>query len=165
MKINMSEIKLPDGISLAEATNIANKAGDDLIDCVIEAIASSNIGSSGSLSDKGNFSYSISSSDESRESNMKIKYIFHIPIEISDTHRDSLYEKKYPEGVDNIYALLNNGYDEISHDVWGTWHGVRVFGRKQRDATHFMKQGVEDFVSKFNGEYDIIDVSISGEYQ
>lgn len=54
-----------------------------------------------------------------------------------DKSRPSLYPVKYG-GVDNIVALMNNGYS-TSHDVWGEWHGNFIYGRRSRPALGFMQ--------------------------
>lgn len=50
-----------------------------------------------------------------------------------DLHRDSLAPKDY-SGIDNVVALINNGYGEHPSmaKVWGEWHGARIHGLTQR---------------------------------
>lgn len=78
------------------------------------------------------------------------------------TSRPSLYPVKYG-GVDNIVALMNNGYS-TSHDVWGEWHGNFIYGRRSRPALGFMQQAVAAFNAQYGSKYNVT-ATLSGEYQ
>lgn len=71
-------------------------------------------------------------------------------------HRDSLQPNKYG-GVDNIIAVLNNGYGkhESMAKVWGVWHDVRVHALTERTGLHFIQQAVSDFNGNYGYEYNV----------
>lgn len=50
------------------------------------------------------------------------------------------------EGVDNIVALLNNGYHAKCY-VYGYWEskGIYTYSKKDRESLHFMKNAINDF--------------------
>lgn len=100
-----------------------------------------------------------------------------------DLGRRSLYESKYPEGVDNIIALYNNGYDASAH-VYGWWDGhdvsptagpdvtyrsagvdgsVWVPSRKSLVGGKFIQDAVMQFMAKYGAQYGCI-LEISPEY-
>ena len=78
-------------------------------------------------------------------------------------HRDSLYPDKY-EGVDNIVAVFNNGYDAGNH-VWGIWvpapedsagwghDAIYAASKTHRDGLHFIQQAIDDFNGNFGYYY------------
>lgn len=87
-----------------------------------------------------------------------------------DLHRKSLYEDEY-DGVDNIVALLNNGYHANNY-VYGSWDGhspkgesvadVRttegsayIRSRKNREGLGFIQRAVQDFNSIYGSEYNV----------
>ncbi len=77
-------------------------------------------------------------------------------------HRDSLQPEKYG-GVDNIVALINNGYghhDSIEH-VWGEWRGNWIHGLSERQGLHFIQQAVDDFNGNYGSGYRA--TAIAGE--
>lgn len=75
---------------------------------------------------------------------------------MDDLHRDSLAPKDY-SGIDNIVALINNGYGEHPNmaKVWGEWHGVRIHGLTQRTGLHFIQQAVQDFNANYGSDYNV----------
>lgn len=77
-------------------------------------------------------------------------------------HRDSLCPAKY-NGVDNIVALLNNGYS-AGATVYGSWHGQDIYSLKQRSGTRFIQTAVRQFWDRYASEYNIINIEISDEY-
>ena len=78
-------------------------------------------------------------------------------------HRDSLQPDKYG-GIDNIVALLNNGYT-AGGTVFGKWHGVDIYSLRQRSGSGFIQNAVRQFMDRYASEYNIIDIEISGEYE
>lgn len=87
-----------------------------------------------------------------------------------DLHRDSLYADGY-DGVDNIVAVLNNGYHARDY-VYGDWDthsptGESVFdgrsidssayirSRKDREGLHFIQQAVADFNGNYGADYNV----------
>lgn len=72
-----------------------------------------------------------------------------------DKHRESLYPKGYPEGVDNIIALLNNGF-RIGADkkqAFGMWHGQMTRGLRTREGLHFIQEAVFEFNNTYGDAY------------
>lgn len=77
-------------------------------------------------------------------------------------HRDSLQPQNY-SGIDNIIALMNNGYDAPNAKyVQGYWHGVYTHGLPHREGLGFMQAAVNDF----NNTYGHLGVhaELSSEY-
>ncbi len=74
-----------------------------------------------------------------------------------DLHRDSLQPDRYG-GVDNIIAVLNNGYDEHENmaKVWGVWHGMRIHALTERTGLHFIQRAVDDFNGNYGSEYRVV---------
>lgn len=74
--------------------------------------------------------------------------------------RESVYPEGYPNGVDNIIVLLNNGY-EASNQAFGTWHSRSsgedkfIYTRKSRPGLYFVQQAVRDFNGNYGSEYDV----------
>lgn len=79
-----------------------------------------------------------------------------------DLHRDSLAPETYG-GVDNIVALLNNGYT-AGGTVYGQWHGKQIHSLRKRTGTHFIQSAVRQFWDKYAGVYNILNIEVSGEY-
>ena len=73
-----------------------------------------------------------------------------------DTHRDSLMPERYG-GVDNIIALINNGYSENENigKVSGTWHSIRIHGLTERTGLHFMQEAVDTFNARYQDKYNV----------
>lgn len=87
-----------------------------------------------------------------------------------DLHRESLYPKGY-DGVDNIIAVLNNGYHAKDY-VYGWWdnHAATaensyrsgplssdawIRSKKDRDGLHFIEQAVQDFNGNYGSDYNV----------
>lgn len=81
-------------------------------------------------------------------------------------HRESLYYDEY-DGIDNIVALLNNGYHARNH-VYGWWDGHKdtprnpyvdtdswIRSKKDREALNFMQAAVAEFNSSYGEKYDV----------
>lgn len=75
-------------------------------------------------------------------------------------HRDSLRPDKY-SGVDNIIAVLNNGYDKHENmaKVWGIWHDVRVHALTERTGLRFIQQAVNTFNDEYGAYYGVTAIS------
>ena len=73
-----------------------------------------------------------------------------------DLHRDSLQPDKW-DGVENIIAVLNNGYDKHENmgKVWGVWHGARVHALTERTGLRFIQQAIMDFNGNYGSEYNV----------
>ena len=96
-----------------------------------------------------------------------------------DLHRNSLYPDGY-DGVNNIVALLNNGY-HASNYVYGDWEGRSPTGeskfggrsidsiayirsRKDREGLHYIQQAIDDFNSNYGSDYNVT-AEASGDYK
>jgi len=82
-----------------------------------------------------------------------------------DLHRESLMPEDY-SGIDNVVALLNNGYDEHPNmaKVWGEWHGRFIHGLTERAGLQFIQQAVNDFNSNYGTAYNVTAVA-GDDYQ
>lgn len=78
-----------------------------------------------------------------------------------DLSRDSLGPKKYPEGINDLAELLNDGVDHTMKQVWGTWHGKHYGSRTVIPGAHFMEEAVNTFMSSYAKEYGVIDITIN----
>lgn len=81
-----------------------------------------------------------------------------------DLHRDSLYPAGYPEGVNNIAALFNNGYGANDY-VYGEWHGERIRSKKERNALNFIGNAVQNYMANYASEYGVIDIDVADIYK
>ena len=97
-----------------------------------------------------------------------------------DLNRESLYEEEYPDGIENIVALLNNGM-EAKDTVYGWWDGHKPTGdalsrslkgdedyafvpsRKFRHPLWFMQDAVFEFESITGQKYNL-RVNLSDDY-
>ncbi len=81
-------------------------------------------------------------------------YKIDIKIPPESLRRDSLYKDKYPEGVDNIIALFDNGY-KARKPVYGFWNtaGKTVSSVTERPALHFMQEAIDEFNAKYGSLY------------
>lgn len=62
----------------------------------------------------------------------------------SQTHRESLYPEGYPNGLDNIVALYNDGYNARS-SVYGFINGNRVRSPKSMAGTNIIQHAIDSF--------------------
>lgn len=92
---------------------------------------------------------------------------YQIPIWFSgDLHRDSLVPKKYT-GIDNIVALLNNGY-KADGTVYGIWQGhsaFPIYSLPMRDGTHFIDSAVRSYMSNYAKGYNVTDITVDEIYK
>ena len=81
-----------------------------------------------------------------------------------ERHRDSLAPSLYPEGVDDIVAILNNGYPEDGHQmgvVSGVWHGKHTFSLPNRNGAHFIEDAVSVFMTTEAAKFGVIDIQVN----
>ena len=86
-------------------------------------------------------------------------------VEISftgDLTRPSLAPKKYG-GIDNVAALLNNGYD-ANRSVHGYWHGEDKWSLVSRQGAHFMNNAVDRFSSEYKDKFNIVNIELNDIY-
>lgn len=86
----------------------------------------------------------------------------------SDLHRESVAPDRY-DGIDNIAALLNNGYraNDAVFGVWEKHNGESAFimSLPFRDGAHFVEQAINDFMGNYSSEYNVWKIIPSEEYQ
>lgn len=78
-----------------------------------------------------------------------------------DFKRESVAPNKWPEGVDNILVLLNNGYS-ANNRLWGSWKSKTLGGGtqriqtiSQREGAQFVQGAISSFQSEFSAKYKI----------
>lgn len=88
-----------------------------------------------------------------------------------DLHRDSLDNDLGYEGIDNIVALFNNGYQARDY-VYGWWDKHKPSGesiarslpgsdfawvrsKKERGALHFIQRAVDDFNAEYGRRFNV----------
>ncbi|MGM9608339.1 MAG: hypothetical protein ACI3XJ_12625 [Oscillospiraceae bacterium] len=92
------------------------------------------------------------------------KYEIHVNFKHEELHRDSLFpgdenHEGYPNGVDNIVALMNRGYHAKNY-VYGTMpDGRRGRSLKDRPGEFFIQSAVE----KFNSLYGLNAIADYGD--
>ena len=79
-----------------------------------------------------------------------------------DPRRPSLYLKKHPDGVENIVAHLNCGY-EARGIAYGMWHSKWSASLSERKGTWFIQQAAKQFEALYKDKYGIA-VEINPEY-
>lgn len=93
------------------------------------------------------------------------KYV--IPVNFAgDLHRDSLDPVMY-EGVDNIAALLEKGY-EAAYPVSGVWEGHyewNIESLQKREGAKFIEKAVENFMENYAHMYNVKDIKVDDVYK
>lgn len=92
----------------------------------------------------------------------KNKYLIEVWF-ADDLHRDSLAPNEY-DGVENIAALLNNGYS-AGNTVYGIWHGNQTASLTQRDGAHFIESAVHNYMANYASEYGVINIEVADIYK
>lgn len=91
------------------------------------------------------------------------KNCYTIPISFTtDRHRDSLVPSKYG-GIDDIVALLNNGYPRDGHTmgtVFGIWHGADTASLTDRQGAYFIESAVHKFMSSEAKKYGVKEIKV-----
>lgn len=83
-----------------------------------------------------------------------------------DLSRESLAPNKY-DGIDNIAALLNTGYD-AAHRVYGIWKGhgdERRASLVERDGARFIENAIRDYMANYSSEYGVVDITVDDIYK
>lgn len=83
-----------------------------------------------------------------------------------DLKRDSLVPDEF-EGIDNIAALLNNGYS-AGKTVYGIWNGHwpwSIPSLPMRDGTHFVDNAVMNFMTNYAGKYGVVNIEVDEIYK
>ncbi|MCD8376862.1 MAG: hypothetical protein LUD69_07950 [Oscillospiraceae bacterium] len=84
---------------------------------------------------------------------------------VGNLKRKSLYDEEYPEGVDNLAALYNNGVDHMMSPVYGTWHGELAHSRTVIPGLHFIEQAKQSFMAADAAKYGVIDIQLGDDYK
>ena len=79
-----------------------------------------------------------------------------------DMYRPSLDPSKYG-GINDISALLNNGY-EAKISVYGKWHGEDRWSLRKRSGAHFIGNTVSRFKAN-RDKYNIKDIIVDSKYE
>lgn len=137
-------------------------AADSLIEMIYDAASKRAVPSSvlnhiGSLKYLGPYEVGNKSTDKVY---YKIEFYFE-----DDLSRPSLYKEKY-DGIDNIVALINNGYSARDY-VYGIWSGHenlgRIRSRIERDGSHFIQIAINDF-NRLLGAFYKAEATEGAEY-
>lgn len=70
---------------------------------------------------------------------------------IEKNMRESLVPQLYPEGAEDMAALMNNGYD-ADNQVYGIWHGKKTASLTTRPVKHFVQRAISDFNGNYGSE-------------
>lgn len=92
------------------------------------------------------------------------KNMYQISVSFSDNlHRESLYSSGWPEGVENIAALLNTGYD-ASKRVYGIWNGKKTTSVQNRIGARFIEGAIRTFMADEAKTYGVVDIKPDDVY-
>lgn len=84
-----------------------------------------------------------------------------------DLQRDSIVPDRY-DGVNNIAALLNNGY-KAGNTVYGIWTGhhnnQRISSLSERDGAHFIESAIRNYMTNFAPEYGVVEIEVDDVYK
>lgn len=126
---------------------IAERAGDAMVGCVNNAIASSGL-TGGAIAAIGNVSKD--SVAETGRTGDTIQ--FEVGVSVDQQSRPSLDPGKYG-GVMDMAALFNNGYI-AGGVVRGEWHGMIIDSLTHRPPTYFAEEAVDMFNSMYGAAYN-----------
>lgn len=86
----------------------------------------------------------------------------------TDLHRESILPERY-DGIDNIAALLNNGYSarDSIYGFWTNHHGktAKIISLEYRRGAHFVEQAIADFMGNYATEYNVLSITPSEDYE
>ena len=91
--------------------------------------------------------------------------IYEIEVWFTDSlKRQSLEPDRY-SGIENIAALLNNGYS-ASHSVYGLWNNHGQYkSLQQREGTHFINNAIINYMLSYAKSYGVINIKINDIYK
>jgi hypothetical protein len=96
------------------------------------------------------------------------KYRYEIGVSFSGVlNRDSLDPSYFTAGIDNIAALLNNGYSAAS-TVYGVWlnHSPwNIQSLTSRSGAHFIDNAVSSFQTGHAPKYGVINIDVDDIYK
>lgn len=94
---------------------------------------------------------------------------YSIPISFSgERHRESLAPDEYPDGVEDIVVILNNGYPADGHRmgiVFGKWHGKEYKSLPNRQGTYFIQEAAERFMKEEAAKYGVKGIEINEAFK
>ena len=70
---------------------------------------------------------------------------------IDKNMRESLIPNDYPDGAEDMAALMNNGYT-ADKQVYGIWHGKKTASLTARPVKHFVQQAISDFNNSYGND-------------
>lgn len=149
------------------ATFQATAAAQEFISVMKNEIASHGAGGNYSNGNLGPTAVSALSKLDCDAAVKKAKNLYTIDVNFTgNLHRDSLAPDEY-DGVDNIAALLNNGYS-AGHTVYGIWMGhypYNIASIKNRDGTHFIDNAVRTFMTNYATKFGVDSIEIDDIYK
>ena len=84
-----------------------------------------------------------------------------------DLSRDSL-APDYFDGVKNLAALLNNGYN-AKNTIYGVWLGhngnMSIPSLTHREGVHFIENAIRDYEGNYAAEYGVIGIDYDDIYK
>jgi len=83
---------------------------------------------------------------------------------VDNLYRPSLYPEKY-DGIDNIAALLNNGFGQTRGSVYGLWHSKQITGLRRRIGAGFVQLAKDDFMGNYGVRYGVETINIDEIYE
>lgn len=81
-----------------------------------------------------------------------------------DMHRDSLAPSSYPEGIDRLDELLDQGVGHKMRPVRGEWHGNTVMSRTTIPGAYFIDAAIRDFMVSYGAEYNVTNIDVDYEH-
>lgn len=87
--------------------------------------------------------------------------------------RDSLAPDEF-DGINNIAALLNNGYKDhgkmmTNNPVYGVWMGhsgsFNIPALRQRSGAYFIQNAIRNYMENYAAEYGVIDIKVDDIYE
>lgn len=91
----------------------------------------------------------------------------------NDLRRDSLAPDEF-DGINNIAALLNNGYKDhgkmmTNNPVYGVWMGhsgsFNIPALRQRSGAYFIQNAIRNYMENYAAEYGVIDIKVDDIYE
>ena len=134
-------------IIASKGREIAEKAGDAMVECVHNAITSSGL-TGGAIAAIGNASKD-SVAETGRTGNT---ITFKVGVSVDQQSRPSLDPGRYGSVMD-MAALFNNGYI-AGGVVRGEWHGMMIDSLTHRPPTYFAEHAVDMFNSMYGAAYN-----------
>ena len=84
---------------------------------------------------------------------------------VANLQRESLQPGLYPDGINNLAALFNNGVDHEMKPVHGIWHGQDTWSRTVIPGSHFVEKTIREFMSGADKRYGVIEIQKNDIYE